>query len=902
MAQHRWLSYIPFLSILLIFIIDFTFIFFTNTQWEKSTNKYIPIGVEYNNLRHGLAEGHLWLEESLSGDKFIDVEVDVLQNFNPKSFNKLLDDNRSILNDEGDQLILNTMQEVQVDLNEFYLLAKRRLENIKQSGIGSDIDQMFDHKFNTLLFNIDKGQQVLQLKLDYELAARKNQFNNILIIFFLVNSFVFVALFMAKRAKDEIETTLYNEKEKAEVTLHSIGDAVITTDPKGVVTFVNKVAESLTGYALKEAVGKPLEAIFDIRSVKTGEKVVSPTDKVLQEGRTVGLANGTKLVRADGQEFVISDSAAPILNSRGDLMGVVLVFQDDTERHHSEVKLLESENRYRRLVQNIKHHYFFYSHDLSGNFTFVSNSITQILGYSHDQFMVHYDEYLTDEEINDEVYKRTEKAMLGEQQEPYQLSIYHIDGSIKYLEISETPVRNDQGDVIAVEGVAKDITSLVSTQKNLKNQKEIFQHAANHDALTGLSNRVLFFDRLTQSLAMLSRRAEHLAVLFIDVDRFKEVNDSFGHHYGDQLLIEVAKRFKRCIRETDTLSRLGGDEFGILLKNVDKSTDVISIVENTMDALEKPFVIEGHTLYVTASIGISIAPEDSEDAQTLLKNADSAMYQAKDEGRNTYRFYTPEMTKLALERVNLLTGIKQALLQDQLEVYYQPQINSKTEQLVGVESLVRWNHPEKGLIMPNDFIPIIEETGTILQLDRWVMEQVMRQQASWYQKGLKPGFAAINLSIKQLMTPDFIEVVKDLLQSTGCSAEWLEFEVTETQIMRRPEAAIEVLNEVRSLGIRISVDDFGTGYSSLAYLKRLPLDKLKIDKSFVIGLPDDEDDVSITKAIIALSQSLRLDTLAEGVETSKQRDVLIEYGCYKVQGFLYSKALPAPMLEETYLN
>jgi len=464
-------------------------------------------------------------------------------------------------------------------------------------------------------------------------------------------------------------------------------------------------------------------------------------------------------------------------------------------------------------------------------------------------------------------------------------------------DISLSVSKNDYGEIDGYIGYIQDITKQKETQKLLDIQTQKLQYQANHDALTNLPNRTLFKERLSQAIISARRNQEKFALLFIDLDQFKKINDTFGHHIGDEVLIETASRIQSILREEDTLARLGGDEFTVILKSI-PNTSAPSIVANKIiNTIKKPVTILNNNLYVTSSIGISIYPDDATNEANLIKFSDAAMYRAKDEGRNNYQYYASDMTANAYERVIMETSIRVALQEDQFVVYYQPQYDIKQETIVGMEALVRWQHPERGIIPPADFIPLSEETGLIVEIDRVVMKKAMKQFSLWYKKGLNPGVLALNLGMKQLNREDFLSNLLTLMIELSFEAKWLELEVTEGQVMNKPEASIKKLQIINNLGIEIAIDDFGTGYSSLAYLKKLPLDKLKIDKSFVDELPNDEDDVAIAKAIIALGKSLNLKLIAEGVEDLQQKDFLEKNGCDLIQGYFYSKPIPSQAME-----
>ena len=485
----------------------------------------------------------------------------------------------------------------------------------------------------------------------------------------------------------------------------------------------------------------------------------------------------------------------------------------------------------------------------------------------------------------------------------------NVKGKLMYLEVYKAPFYDKDGNIVGTVGAGRDITEMKKVQtdleeslKILSNQKIQLAYQENHDSLTNLPNRILFLDRLKQAIQIGKRYNNYLAVLFIDLDHFKEINDSLGHDIGDKLLVEVAKRMKSVLRVSDTLSRFGGDEFTIIVNYINKVEDLSRIIQTIMDLFKKPIKIENNTLYINMSIGISIYPNDAKEVNDLLKHADAAMYKAKESGRNTYCFYDEDMTKKAFDRIFLETSLREALVKDEIVVFYQPQVDASKNELVGMEALVRWNHPTKGMIYPDSFIPLAESTGIIVELDRIVMKKSIKQFHTWKKEGLNPGKLSINLAVKQLESNDFLDFVKNILNSQKCTYSNIEFEVTEGQIMQNPEKSIKILNDINKLGISISIDDFGTGYSSLAYLKKLPINKLKIDKSFVQDLPSDLEDVAITKTIIRLCESLNLNVIAEGVETEEQKDFMLENGCKLIQGYFYSKPVSVEEITKILKN
>ena len=440
-----------------------------------------------------------------------------------------------------------------------------------------------------------------------------------------------------------------------------------------------------------------------------------------------------------------------------------------------------------------------------------------------------------------------------------------------------------------------DITELKKVQQSL-------QHQAEHDALTDLPNRILFVDSINKAIKDTEECNKIVAILFIDLDHFKEINDSLGHTIGDMLLKLVSHRLKNCIRKSDTVGRQGGDEFTIVLDNIDNINNITTIAQKIITAFKEPFMVESHQLYITLSIGISVFPNDGVESEILLKNADAAMYKAKKSGRNNYQFYTEDMTKKALERVTLETQLRQSLKKNQMQVYYQAQIDARDDKLLGMEVLLRWHHPTMGLISPAKFIPLAEETGFIVQLDEWAMGQALVQFRKWYEEGFSPGIISLNLSPLRLEQKDFIQKIQKIIKQTGANASWINLEVTEGQIMRNPYEAIKTLQTLNDLGIKLAIDDFGTGYSSLSYLTKLPINKLKIDQSFIKNLPKNSNDAEIVKTIISMSKGLNLSVIAEGVETAEQKEFLVQNGCYEIQGYLYHKPSNAQEIQELWLH
>jgi diguanylate cyclase (GGDEF)-like protein/PAS domain S-box-containing protein len=547
---------------------------------------------------------------------------------------------------------------------------------------------------------------------------------------------------------------LFEEKERAQVTLNSIGDAVMSTDVWGSVTYLNAVAEELTGWSCEEAKCHPLEEVFRIVDADTREAMPNPMRLAITQNKTVGLIPNCILVRRDGVESSIEDSAAPIHDRSGAVTGAVMVFHDVTTARALSLRMA-------------------------------------------------------------------------------------------YL--------------------------------------------AQHDGLTDLPNRALLADRLQQAIALASRRKRQLALLFLDLDRFKHVNDSLGHAIGDRLLQSVAHRLVSCVRSSDTVSRQGGDEFVILLPDISHSEDAAISGEKIRQALSTPHSIDQHDLHITGSIGIATYPDDGTESEKLLQHADFAMYHAKENGRNNVQFFKSEMNARAVERHSLQDGLRTALERREFELHYQPKINLKTGAMIGVEALIRWRHPQRGLVPPAQFIPIAEECGLIVEIGRWVLREACRQNRAWQDAGLPPIRLAVNISAVELRAKDFIAGVRAILTDTGLDPHCLEFELTETFLMEGSGSTAAVLQALKDLGLRIALDDFGTGYSSLSFLRRFPIDTVKIDRSFVRDMTTDADDASIVRAVIGMGESLHLQVVAEGVETREQLAFLRLHDCPGGQGFYFGR-------------
>ncbi len=523
--------------------------------------------------------------------------------------------------------------------------------------------------------------------------------------------------------------------------------------------------------------------------------------------------------------------------------------------------------------------------DLEGSIVSVNAAFSDISGYAREELIGQTPEMLRSGRHDEAFYQAMWQSLQETGSWRGEVWTRRKDGEIHPELVTINTVSDEQGQPAHYAAVVTDLSQLRQSQ-------ERFEYLAHHDPLTDLPNRLLLSNNLRHALEQAARHREPLALLFLDLDRFKHINDSFGHPAGDQLLQKVAERLTDCVRINDTVARQGGDEFVILLEDIKRQENAALVAEKILRGFNAPFELMEQELYITPSIGIAAYPRDGGDCDTLLRNADTALFSAKEQGGNAFAFYNKELTAHAFEQVILESSLRRAISSDQLRLHYQPQLDMRSGRLLGVEALVRWQHPDLGLVPPNKFIPLAEATGLIIEIGDWVLDTACRQFMAWQEQGLDIVRIAVNVATPQITQQKIAEQARRAIEASGLSAGELELEVTESSIMEETGQNILLLEELSAMGISLSIDDFGTGYSSLTRLKRLPIDKLKIDQSFVRDIPGDSEDVAIVNAIIALARSLGLNLIAEGVETEAQEQFLLEAGCNEGQGYLFARPMP----------
>src|SRR5271157_5688551 len=680
-----------------------------------------------------------------------------------------------------------------------------------------------------------------------------------------------------KRTK--AEEPLHQSEERYQSILENMHEGCYEVDLTGNFTFCNDSLCRIHKRSKDEMMGMNNRQFMD---KETAKKVFESFNRVYKTGEPLPGVN-YQIIRKDGVTRYIESSISLLKDSSGKPIGFRGITRDITERKQTEESLRQSEEKFRNILESIQEGYF--EVDLNGNLTFYNDSMSRLIGYSKEELPgMHYRQF-TNEETAKKVYQAfNEVYNTGEPSKGFDWQIIRKDGIEGFIEASVTLQKDSSGKPTGFKGMIRDITE----RKRVEQQ---INYMATHDALTGLPNRLMFSQLLNHAIRSAQRHKRQLAVFFIDLDRFKTINDSLGHEAGDRLLKEIGKRFKRSLRAVDVVGRLGGDEFVIFIEEVEEFRQVALVAHKLLSSAIKLMVLTGEECRITASIGISIYPRDGLDEQSLMKNADIAMYFAKEEGKNNYQFYSKDIQSQSNERLSLETNLRSALERKEFFLHYQAKVDFKTGEITGVEALLRWDNPYLGLITPTQFIPVAEETGLIVPIGRWVMKTTCAQNVAWQRQGLPPIRISINLSLRQLMDDKLLEDIKAALDDSGMAANLLELEITESMVMHNPARLIAELTNIKKLGVRLAIDDFGTSYSSLAQIQHFPIDTLKVDRSFIRNLTQNSENQAITESIIAMGKTLSLTVVAEGVETQEQKDFLRDLICDEMQGFHFSRPI-----------
>jgi diguanylate cyclase (GGDEF)-like protein/PAS domain S-box-containing protein len=662
-----------------------------------------------------------------------------------------------------------------------------------------------------------------------------------------------------------------------------MADAYYEVDLAGNYTFVNDSLCHHLGHSKEELLGTSFRGQIAKEDIET---VYNAFGKIYSTGKPERDIF-YKVKRKDGTTGFAENTGFPLQNQKGEIIGFRGIGRDITERRQMEEALRQSEERYRTIIKEMEEWYF--ETDLTGNVTFFNDIFATVLGYTQEELTgLNFQSFVKKEE-SDSVYRLFHQVFkTGKPTRNFPYDFIRTDGTVTSAEFSIFPKRDKEGKVCGFRGVGHDITERKEAEKKI-------QYQATHDALTGLPNRLMFSQLLNQAIKSACRYKRQFAVLFLDLDRFKIINDTMGHDAGDLLLQEIAARLKQTLRAVDVVARLGGDEFVVLIDELSDSSPVAIVAHKILNSIIKPLIIKGQECRITVSIGISVYPKDAEDEQSLMKNADMAMYIAKEEGKNNYQFYSEDIQSKSLEHLSIETNLRLALERKELSLHYQAKVDFKTNVITGVEALLRWQNPNLGSVTPTQFIPVAEETGLIVSIGRWVLRTACAQNVAWQKQGLPPVCMAVNLSLRQLTDDNLIDDIRTALNDSGMAPNLLELEITESMVMHNPARMISILAKIKSLGVRLAIDDFGTGYSSLAQIKHFPIDTLKVDRSFIRNIPQDIEDKAITEAIIAMGKTLSLTVVAEGVETQEQLDFLREHSCDEMQGYHFSKPI-APEL------
>jgi diguanylate cyclase (GGDEF)-like protein/PAS domain S-box-containing protein len=686
-----------------------------------------------------------------------------------------------------------------------------------------------------------------------------------------------------------VDSYLTQTEDRYRGLLEAAPDAMVVVNEDWKIVLLNLQAETQFGYSRDELLG---QEITNIIPQGFAERLIADSTRTAAEALAQQIGTGIELTarRKDGSAFPIEIMLSPLEDAEGVL--VTAAIRDISARKAAEVHLAQTEGRYRGLLEAAPDAMVVVNEE--DEIVLLNLRAEKQFGYRRDELLGQKITTLIPEGFAERLIAdstRTAAEALAQQiGTGIELTARCKDGKAFPIEIMLSPLESPEG--ILVTAAIRDISARKTAEAAARTMTLQMAHSAEHDFLTGLPNRMLLNDRVGQAIVRAERRADKVAVLCLDIDGFKQVNDSLGRPVGDRLLKSVAARLLGCVRTSDTVSRQGGDEFVVLLSEVEHDEDIAILARRMLQQVARPHTIDGQDLHVTAGLGVSVYPDDGGNAETLAKNAETAMHQAKEKGRQSYQFFKPAMNVRAVERQSIEEGLRRALERRELVVHYQPKIDLSSRRITGAEALIRWNHPTRGLVPPGQFIPVAEECALIQPIGAWVLRAACRQARAWTDAGLPALTMAVNVSAMEFREDAFLDGVFATLDETGLDPHQLELELTESVLVKQAESAASILRAVREKGVRVAIDDFGTGYSSLSYLRKFPVDALKIDQSFVRQISNGGDDTIIVTAIIALARSLKLRVVAEGVETAAELAFLRERQCDEVQGYYFSQPVP----------
>ena len=859
----------------------FGLLIFQHLSWRNFTANGEQVYKDVSTMREEATLAHLRLEESLMSEspRMKDYAIQLFE----KAIARI-----DVLIAGKNQLIEGLPLHERNELNKRLTAIRSRLIILKEDGIKrwdyrnlpqvdpDNEEAIFNEMFSNLLSITNSAEKIIGSVLAKKAASLEKQFIAVTVIWLVIVGIGSVMLFAVSRSRENFMAAL----EKSNKSLEE-AQKVANMGAWDLDIVSNKLEWSNEIYRIfgveREHFGATYEAFLGFVAEDDREKVKTAVENSLNNGDPYKIQH--RIVQPNGVSRLVLEKGEVFYDFAGKPLRMIGTVQDITDIKAAEDQLALASKIFENAIEGV------IVTDTAGVIQFVNPAVMEITGYSASELVGLTPRSLRSQRHDKEFYKKMWGDLLTNGEWSGEIWNRRKSGEAYPEWLNICAIKDDTGKIIKFVSIFHDISQL-------KKSEEKIQHQIYHDALTGLPNRALFDDRLTQAISTAHREGKKLAMHFIGLDRFKNINETLGHLAGDKVLQEVSARFSTIVREGDTLARFGGDEFVILMIDMELEQEAASLAMRAINALTAPITIGEQELFLTASVGVALYPSDGTDTGSLIRNSQIALRRAKDEGKNTYQLYAPSMNTKTHERLSLESDLRRALDRGEFVVFYQPKVNIATGEIIGMESLIRWVNPTRGMVSPMDFIPLAEETGLIAPIGKWVLEESLRRTKLWHDAGHKNLAVAVNISALQFRKKDLLESIKTAISISGLDASFLNIELTESVVMREVEAAIGILHEIKEMGVKISIDDFGTGYSSLNYLKKFPIDYLKVDKSFINDITTDPDAAAISSIIISMSHLLNIKVVAEGVETIEQLNFLRENRCDEIQGFLFSKPLP----------